>query len=96
MLRLFQQCDIFYCASIKYLHVLNQWIQMITIKILISCSANGAYTSYGSSKRSTALFLSELQCSGVEGDIGLCSGNFDIQNCSTESVAVDCTGSIFF
>lgn len=69
---------------------------MITIKLIIFCSASGAYTSYGRSTTSTALFLSTLHCSGIEGDIGMCSGNFDIQNCSTEAVAVDCTGWYIF
>lgn len=38
------------------------------------------------------LHLSELNCTGHEVNIGMCKGYYDVYNCTTDAVSIDCSG----
>lgn len=54
----------------------------------------GAFQSYPVTKGTEPLFVANLNCTGNEDDIGLCTATNDISICSNYAVSVDCSGGV--
>ncbi|VDI14713.1 deleted in malignant brain tumors 1 protein [Mytilus galloprovincialis] len=51
-------------------------------------------TSFRTNKKNYPIYLSDLNCTGSESNIGMCRGYYDVYNCSTDFVGIDCSGGI--
>lgn len=53
-------------------------------------------TSFRTNKKNYPIYLSDLNCTGSESNIGMCRGYYDVYNCSTDFVGIDCSGKTCF